>query len=37
LELPEKRAGQNDPFYSLVRKHWSLPSKDESATPDLNK
>jgi tetratricopeptide (TPR) repeat protein len=36
LDIAEKRAGGNDTFYSLVRKHWVLP-KGEAPAPDLNK
>jgi hypothetical protein len=37
LDLAEKRAGAGDTFYSLVRKHWTLPEKTETPAPDLNK
>jgi len=37
LDLAEKRAGPNDTFYSLVRKHWVLPDKTDDKGPELNK
>ncbi len=37
LDLAEKRANANDPFYSLVRKHWHLASEGQTSTPDMNK
>jgi hypothetical protein len=37
LDLAEKRAGAGDTFYGLVRKHWVLPDKSDTAAPDLNK
>jgi hypothetical protein len=37
LDLAEKRAGPNDTFYSLVRKHWVLPDKTDEKGPELNK
>jgi len=36
LELAEKRSN-NDPFYQMVRKHWSLPQNTEGAVDELNK
>lgn len=36
LDLAEKRAGGNDPFFKLLRQHWSLPS-DVGAGEELNK
>jgi hypothetical protein len=37
LDLAEKRANANDPFYALVRKHWHLASEGQTSTPDMNK
>ena len=37
LDLAEKRAGAGDTFYTLVRKHWTLPDKSDTPAPDLNK
>ena len=37
LDLAEKRAGAGDPFYSLVRKNWTLPAAGEAPAIDLNK
>jgi hypothetical protein len=37
LDLAEKRAGAGDTFYTLVRKHWTLPDKGDTQAPDLNK
>jgi hypothetical protein len=37
LDLAEKRAGANDTFYSLVRKHWVLPENTGEKGPELNK
>ncbi|HEX3358411.1 MAG TPA: hypothetical protein VHS31_15665 [Tepidisphaeraceae bacterium] len=37
LDLAEKRANANDPFYSLVRKHWHLASEGQAPSPDMNK
>jgi len=36
LDLAEKRSN-NDPFYQMVRKHWSLPQNTEGAVEELNK
>ncbi|MGH7179051.1 MAG: tetratricopeptide repeat protein, partial [Tepidisphaeraceae bacterium] len=35
LDLAEKRAG-NDPFYKVLREHWSLPD-DVTGTEEMNK
>ena len=40
LDLAEKRAGEGDRFYQLVREHWVLPKEEKEATTaptDLNK
>jgi hypothetical protein len=34
LDLAEKRAGPNDPFYKLVREHWVLPQEPSGAPTD---
>jgi hypothetical protein len=31
LDLAEKRAGGQDPFFKLVREHWSLPDTAQPA------
>jgi len=31
LDLAEKRAGGQDPFFKLVREHWSLPEAEQPA------
>ena len=33
LDLADKRTGGSDPFYQLLRKHWTLPAKPAAATP----
>lgn len=35
LDLAEKRSGNRDQLYSLIRKHWALPA--DSTAEDLNK
>ncbi len=30
LDLAEKRGGGNDPFFKLIRQHWSLPSDTDA-------
>ena len=36
LDLAEKRGGANDPFFKLLRQHWSLPT-DTGTGEELNK